>query len=390
MKKILYYSTEQRFAKVQGTYYGIGGFSNKLWDRYLEFFDELVVIARVTTNPKEQIDEGNIASKYGVRFIDVPYFIGPMEYLKKRNRIHKFLDQQVKNDGKFLCRLPSTIGSELIRVLNKKNISYSVEVVGNPWDVFAPGSIKHPLRPFLRFYSTLELKCQIKGARAALYVTENTLQKIYPPRKDAFSIGVSDVIINENTIPENPKTFTKKDSYLLISIGTLDQLYKGPDILLKAIKKVNDSGVLCNMLWLGDGKYKSMLQNQAVELGISDYVNFAGSVPGDDVILYLRKSDLFALVSRTEGLPRVIIEAMGQGLPCIGSKVGGIPELLPEDSLVPKEDVDALAKLIIKMITNENFYNDKAIENLQNAHNYTFSKLNAKRKLFFEFIKNNT
>ena len=390
MKKILYYSTEQRFAKVQGTYYGIGGFSNKLWDRYLEFFDELVVIARVTTNPKEQIDEGNIASKDGVRFIDVPCFIGPMEYLKKRNRIHKFLDQQVKNDGKFLCRLPSTIGSELIRVLNKKNISYSVEVVGNPWDVFAPGSIKHPLRPFLRFYSTLKLKCQIKGARAALYVTENTLQKIYPPRKDAFSIGVSDVIINENTIPENPKTFTKKDSYLLISIGTLDQLYKAPDILLKAIKKVIDSGVFCKMLWLGDGKFKSMLQNQADELGLSDYVNFAGSVPGDDVILYLRKSDLFALVSRTEGLPRVIIEAMGQGLPCIGSKVGGIPELLPEDSLVPKEDVDALAKLIIKMITNENFYNDKAIENLQNAHNYTFSKLNAKRKLFFEFIKNNT
>lgn len=387
MKQKLYYSTEQRFAKINGVYYGLGGFSNKLWDRYLEHFDEIVVIARVTETPSELINEGNIASKENVSFIDVPYYVGPKGYLRVKNSLHKCLEQRVINDGTYLCRLPSTIGTELIEVLNKRNICYSVEVAGNPWDVYAPGSIKHPLRPFFRIHSTLRLKKQLKGAKAALYVTEETLQRMYPTRKGTFNIGVSDVIINENAMPKEAKTFLKKDDYLLISVGTLDQLYKAPDVLLKALKIVIDNGLVCKLLWLGDGKYKTLLQSQADELGISEYVNFAGSVPGSDVIKYLRMADLFALVSRTEGLPRAIVEAMGQGLPCIGSKVGGIPELLPSTALVPKEDVEELAKLIEKMLRNEIFYNEMASKNLLKSRNYTITVLNAKRKAFFDYIR---
>lgn len=387
MKTKLYYATEHRFVKVNGVYYGLGGFSISIWERYLEHFDELYIIARVSNDKNIAIDKGNIASCSGVKFIEIPYYIGLAEYLKVRSKINQVLIENVHDDGVFLCRLPGIIGTRLISILKQKNIPYSVEVVGDPWDVLAKGSLKHPIRPFLRLISTIRLKLQVRSAQAALYVTEQTLQKRYPIKKNRFSIGVSDVIIKDDLLANKPKIMSYKDIYTIISVGTLDQLYKAPDVVLKSIKIVKDKGFKCRLIWLGDGKYRSQLIDMSKELGIEDYVNFIGSVPGSLVNQYLKEADIFVLVSRTEGLPRAILEAMGQGLPCIGSKVGGIPELLSSDNLVRKDRPDELADVIIKMLSDYNFANNSSSANLKKASMYTVNILNEKRNLFFTKIK---
>ena len=76
-------------------------------------------------------------------------------------------------------------------------------------------------------------------------------------------------------------------------------------------------------------------------------MTFLGQLPaGEMVRAQLDKADLFILPSKTEGLPRALVEAMARALPCIGTTVGGIPELLPSEDLVPPGDVKALAETI--------------------------------------------
>src|SRR5690606_12476224 len=103
---------------------------------------------------------------------------------------------------------------------------------------------------------------------------------------------------------------------------------------------------------VGDGRYREILENLARQLGVWDNVAFVGRLPAAEVRRELDNADLFVLASRTEGLPRAMIEAMARGLPCLGTRVGGIPELLPDDCLVPPDSPDELAGRIACIVEN--------------------------------------
>lgn len=383
----LYFATEARFVKRNGVYYSLGGFSKVLWERYLMHFEKMVIIARVTTDESIPVTESMIASCDGVSFIDLPYYVGFRGYLKYRRSIKKQLFNTIQLDGCFICRLPGQIGGLVIDVVNTLGGKYACEVVGNPWDVFAKGSVNHPLRPIIRLMSTQTLKKQLRGASAALYVTAHTLQDMYPVTEGVYMVGVSDVIVKDERMAQSPKVLTPKPLYRVISVGSLEQMYKAPDIVLQALKQTNEAGVNCELVWLGDGKFKTEMMALAEELKIEKNVHFKGNVPADDVIKELRNADLFLLVSRTEGLPRAVVEAMAQGLPCIGSRVGGIPELLSDDCLVTKENVAELSATMIKMLTDTSFTNSVAQRNLKEANKYKESILAHKRNLFFDKVK---
>lgn len=385
----LYFATESRFVKRDGLYYSLGGFSKTLWERYLKHFDEMVIIARVTSDESIPVTESMLASCDGVRFIELPYYIGFGGYIKNRMRIKRILRNSIHLDGCFICRLPGQIGGLVIDVLKTLGGRYACEVVGNPWDVFAKGSVNHPLRPIIRWMSTQTLKKQLRGASAALYVTEHTLQDMYPVSDGVYSVGVSDVIVKDERMAKTPKVLINKSSYRVISVGSLEQMYKAPDIVLHALKQTNEAGVNCELVWLGDGKFKNEMEALGEELKIGKNVHFKGNVSSDEVIKELRDSDLFLLVSRTEGLPRAVVEAMAQGLPCIGSRVGGIPELLPLECLVEKENVEDLAGKILKMFSNPQFANEQAARNLDYSMKFRESNLNELRNNFFKYIITN-
>lgn len=379
----LYYVVEGRFIRRNGVVYSLGGFEKSLWARYLKYFDCIKVIARVSDDCDMELTSNMEASMDGVEFIDVPYYVGFKGYLQKRNSIKKVLKKNLKNDGVYLCRIPGSIGTEVIKILRKNNIPYFCEVVGDPWDVFARGSVNHPLRPIIRLRFTYKLKKEVFNSNGALYVTQRKLQQRYPVRDNIYQVGVSDVIIPNDIFPPFSKKIESKDSYKLISIGSLDQLYKAPDVVIQSVKILKDLGVNCFVTWLGDGIYKGEMQKLAKEYGVDMLFDFKGNVSKDLVNNYLDESDIFLLVSRTEGLPRALIEAMSHGLPCIGSKVGGIPELLDNDALVSKNNPKQLANLILKMVSDVNFTNEQAYRNLQEARKYQKDILDEKRNDFF-------
>jgi glycosyltransferase involved in cell wall biosynthesis len=81
---------------------------------------------------------------------------------------------------------------------------------------------------------------------------------------------------------------------------------------------------------------------------------------------------------------------MAIGLPCIGSRVGGIPELLDKNMLVPPGDAQALTDKIIELIQHPELANVQAELNLTKAHEYADEVLKQKRFEFFRAIQHHS
>ena len=115
---------------------------------------------------------------------------------------------------------------------------------------------------------------------------------------------------------------------------------------------------------------------------------FAGRLPaGDAVRAALDRADLFVLPSRTEGLPKALLEAQARGLPCLASDVGGIPELLPSEDLVPAGNVAALARKMREVLAAPQRRQAMAARNLAQAREYHANTLCVRRRAFYEAVR---
>jgi glycosyltransferase involved in cell wall biosynthesis len=130
------------------------------------------------------------------------------------------------------------------------------------------------------------------------------------------------------------------------SIGRL-QTVKGHDLLIRAMTTVPDDVVL---VIAGAGPAAGDLVQLTRELGLEDRVRFLGH--RDDVQQVLCSFDVFCLPSRSEGLPRSVIEAQACGIPVIATDVGALREAVCPASgrIVPPEDVPALAAALRTML----------------------------------------
>ncbi len=174
----------------------------------------------------------------------------------------------------------------------------------------------------------------------------------------------------------------------LILVGSLEQYYKAPDVIIAALAQLIEDGHNLELVIVGDGKYRKDFQELAQSLGVGNRVFFRGMLPaGQAVRDELDAADLFVLPSRTEGLPRAMIEAMARGLPCIGSTVGGIPELLPAEDMVPPGDVSALAQKIREVILAPGRMQAMSERNLNKALEYHADILQKRRHEFYVQIR---
>jgi glycosyltransferase involved in cell wall biosynthesis len=128
-------------------------------------------------------------------------------------------------------------------------------------------------------------------------------------------------------------------------IGTVARLVqrKRIDILLRAFGKVIHS-YRTRLLVVGDGPLRDELRTAARGLGIDGYISWVGFQ--NEPAKLLRAMDVFALPSQLEGSPNVVLEAMAMGLPVIATRIGGIVDLIEENTtgiLIRPGDADELA-----------------------------------------------
>lgn len=403
---ILLVTLEFRFTRTpDGRMWSRTSHSYAFWERYLSVFDGVKIVARA--EKRSEIDE-----RYrpvlgpGVEFIEVPYYLGPGQYLRVRRQVRQAMHSALAPGDAILCRVPSRLATELLATVGGKGRPFGLEVIGDPEEAFAPGAVRHPLRPMFRYLFTRNLRRECARAVAVSYVTENALQSRYPAK--GLAIGVSDTDLQTGYFGSLPRTFTTYYSSTELSIedyasgpkqygcltrprllfvGTLEQMYKGQDILLKAVGLLKQRNCPIELVIVGDGRHRQELERLAQGLSLAGDVKFVGELPsGAPIRAELDEATLMVLPSRTEGLPRVIIEAMARALPCVGSNVGGVPELLHKDDLVPTNNPEALARKLQEVITNPARLNAMSSRNLEKAQQFRPEVLRRKRTEFYRFL----
>jgi glycosyltransferase involved in cell wall biosynthesis len=362
--------------------------SRHLWDRYLAVFEDLRILARIEEVPDTPQD-AHLVSGQGVAFRPVPHYRGPAAYLRHIRQVEQAVSGAVGPNDAVIMRIASQIAGHLESRLRRRGHPYGIEVVGDPYDVFAPGVVDHPLRPALRWHFSRQVRRQCRSAVAAAYVTRQTLQRRYPPGPTTFGIGCSDVELDECAFRQPwPIASACERRTAIVAVGSLDQLYKGPDVLLDAVATLLKEGLNLGLTWIGDGRFRPELERKADACGLRDRVRFRGQLPaGDAVRAELDAADLFVLPSRTEGLPRALLEAMARGLPCIGTTVGGIPELLPATDLVLSGDPVVLAAKVREVVRDTARMNQMAARNYDTASEYRTSVLREQRLLFYRTLR---
>ena len=115
-------------------------------------------------------------------------------------------------------------------------------------------------------------------------------------------------------------------------------------------------------------------------MGVADDVTFTGYLNKQELRNELMKADIAILPTRAEGLPRVVIEVMALGLPCITSPVSGNPELINEQFLIGYDDVKGMAEACMRLIVDKSLYERESFENFEKSQR----NIHAGCSVFFE------
>ncbi|NJN56170.1 MAG: glycosyltransferase family 4 protein [Leptolyngbyaceae cyanobacterium SL_5_9] len=359
-----------------------------VWAEYLSAYDQVHLLARAQHRASPPVNSIQVSGP-GVKLVPLPYFVGPEAFLRQYWAVKRTIRAALKEVEAVQLRIPCTIGTEVYHQLEAGR-PYGVEVVADPYDSFAPGAVRHPLRPFFRWWFAEQLRKQCANACAARYVTQKALQQRYPCLH--YSMGVANVNLEREMIVTQPRNYSdSKAPVNILIVGTMDQLYKAPDVLIQAVAHCVKAGLDLTLTLVGDGQYRADLERQARRLGIGDRTYFCGQLANRTAVQrYLDQADLFILPSRQEGLPKAMMEAMARALPCIGSIVGGIPELLPAEDLVPPGDVTALTAKIQEVVQHPDRMSQMSARNLATASQFDQKTLQAQRAVFYHYVHEQT
>lgn len=357
-------------------------------DRYLSVFEEISVCARISFI---EDNDGTLLKLSGpkVSFVELPDTQGVKETLKAFHITKKIFRKALKSHDAVIVRAPSMMTMLLYREIKKSGIPFSVDVALSGMNMF-PGSgmVYHVLNCCVDKY----LKKICMEANGVSYVTEYVLQNSYPckaiiePNNNNYFTGAFSTIEmnDEHYYRQNWDINVQPQKFILIHSGFMDDNRKCQDYVLKVIKNVVDRGYNVEMRFIGDGALRTKYEEMAETLGIRDKCVFCGLIRNKMTLLEeLRKSHLFIFPTKAEGLPRSVLEAMAQGLPCVSSPVDGVTELLPDKYLVNWWDVDGFTEKVCSLLSNWADMVEQSERNYQKSLEYHNDILKGKRHEFY-------
>jgi glycosyltransferase involved in cell wall biosynthesis len=155
---------------------------------------------------------------------------------------------------------------------------------------------------------------------------------------------------------------------------------KGYDLLIHAWAPVAREHPDWELKICGNGHTKARLQARIDEEGIGSQATLAG--PTDDVPGEMARASIYALSSRFEGFPLVLVEAMSKGMACVAFDCPTGPADIIDDHrnglLVPAKDVEALSAALLEMVEDEELRRRCGDAALETARDYTMAAIGPK------------
>jgi glycosyltransferase involved in cell wall biosynthesis len=200
-------------------------------------------------------------------------------------------------------------------------------------------------------------------------ITDRVIALTQGERDDHINLSVFDshkmltIHSGVETNQYKPRRVSEKEKQRVLGIdvkglvvGTVGWLLpiKGPMHLLEAMAAVWEAMPDVTLVFAGKGDLETELKASAFRMGVTGKVRFLGW--RDEIPQVMRSLDIFVLPSLNEGMGRVLVEAMAAGKPVVGTRVGGIPDLIKDGEngfLVAPGDVNGLSQAIQLLTKNE-------------------------------------
>lgn len=392
--KLLLTTTGRYYRTADGAYWTSVVHDYNFFMRYLEVFDQVKLIAHTENRSFEDVHGMLRVDGKNLEIFEVPFPHGKIEYIKQYIDINNTLKRAYIDCDVCILRIPDQLAFQVYSVIRDKNIPIAVEVTSDSWVFFAKGSTKSILRPFLRLIWHFKQKQICAKAVGTSYVTEYGLQKRYPPKRaimaDGFTTHYTSANIDDSYYLSPRQYSSSKDKpFTIIHISAhLANRAKGYLELIKAFSALLDKGYDIKLVLVGEGNLSADVNEFVSKKNIRSKICFTGRLNlKDEIINELKNSDMFVLPSYREGLPRVIIEAMATGLPCIASDLPGTRELLQSECLVKVKSNTQLKFKIEYLLKNTNKMEEFSQQNYNKSYRYKYENVSRNRKAFYLRVK---
>lgn len=141
---------------------------------------------------------------------------------------------------------------------------------------------------------------------------------------------------------------------LFCTTGRLEE-EKNPWFLLEGIAKLKEKmEEPFQVLLIGDGSMRNILQQKVLDLGIGEVVKFLGNIPNDQVNRYLQASDVFLFASRSETQGIVLAEALSAGCPVVAVNASGVEDIVEsgKNGFSTVEDTGVWSNCVLQVLQN--------------------------------------
>lgn len=378
-RKVLFVHDGPLYTNEKAEVFGIQ-YTEEVKQRYLQLGDTVTFCMREKKILDSEGSRFSHISDENFKFVPFPNFKSLTTYLFNKPKAKTIIGKLVKEHDLVVARMPSASGSIAIKEARKNKTPYFVEMVACTYDAYRFFNWKGKL---IAPYKLFKIRNIIRDCTHVLYVTKYFLQERYPTK--GLSIHCSDVKLNyhsEDVLKRRLNKINKhKGSLVLGSIGIVEVKYKGHADVIKALHKLKSENLIFNYKIVGEGD-SNRLQQLIDTLGMGSQIEVIGALPSNKINKFLESIDLYIQPSKTEGLPRALIEAMAIGCPAAGSKVGGIPELLNADCLFKPGNVKDIVTSV-KSFTADKLMKE-AKRNYEIAHEYQANVLEQRRSDFFK------
>ncbi|MBO8154975.1 MAG: N-acetyl-alpha-D-glucosaminyl L-malate synthase BshA [Bacillaceae bacterium] len=180
----------------------------------------------------------------------------------------------------------------------------------------------------------------------------------------------------------------RENEKVIIHISNFRKVKRAQDVI-HVFHKVADQ-IPAKLLLVGDGPEYCQINQLAKDLNLEDQVLFLGKQ--ENVFELLSIADLKLLVSEKESFGLVLLEAMACGVPCIGTEVGGIPEVILDGEtgyLCQVRDIDGMAEKALSLLTDDEKWKQFSQASIQRVEKYFHSNtiINQYETIYQELLK---
>jgi teichuronic acid biosynthesis glycosyltransferase TuaC len=137
------------------------------------------------------------------------------------------------------------------------------------------------------------------------------------------------------------------NEHMLLSVGNLHEL-KGHAFVIEAVARLRARGVAVRYHIIGAGEEHDRLEEKIAAHRLAGSVSLEGALPNERLRIWYQAASLFVLASSREGWPNVLNEALACGCPVVGTKVGGVPEIVRhgENGMLMERSPEVIADAI--------------------------------------------